>query len=333
MKNILLVAYSFIAALIGAGFASGQEILCYFIDFGKIGFYGILISAIFFSVFIYTVLNTCIKFNYHRFEDFISVFPGKITKNLIRICIIVFSFAVYSAMLSAASTSLFLLFNIPIPLGALISAVICSILFSRGLCSLFDTNGILGIVLATGIIICCIYMMRYREYHVFASAAEITGSAAVYSGYNLISLVPMVTLMSRRLKKRSEAAAASLITGAVLFLIMLLMFFLLSIYAHKIPLGEIPMLTLAQRQNTAFSFIYCLLLSGAIVTTLFSSGGAVTESLRISDKPKQILIMSAAAWLLSLMGFGNLVNTAYRICGVIGFFVCIITVIACKFKK
>lgn len=333
MKNILTVAYSFIAAIIGAGFASGQEILCYFIDFGKIGFYGIIISVLIYSIFIYTVLNTCIKHNYHSFNSFIEVFENHIIRKLVRICITIFSFAVYSAMLSAFGTSLYLIFNIPTTIGSLISAIFCSILFSRGLINLFDANGFLGIVLATGIIICCIYMMRYREYHVFSTITNASGSACIYSGYNLISLIPMLSLMSRKLKNRREVLSVSLITGSVLFLIMILMFFLLSVYANKIPLGEIPMLTLARRQNTLFSFIYCLLFSGAIITTLFSSGGAVSESLGITNKPKYIFIISATAWLLSLIGFGNLVNTAYRICGITGFIMCIITIISCKFKK
>ncbi len=333
MKNILLIAYSFVAALIGAGFASGQEILCYFIDLGKNGIYGVFVSAIIFSVFIYVVLSTCIKHKYHSFDSFISIFENSVTTKLIRGCTVVFSFAVYSAMLSASGTSLYLLFNIPVPLGAFISAVFCSIMLTRGLGSLFDTNGILGLILATGIIICCIYMARYREYHVFSTSAEITQNACIYSGYNLISLVPAITIMSRKLKSRTDAVSVALITGGVLLIIMLLMFCLIAVYANKIPLGEIPMLTLAKRQNVLFSFIYCLLLGGAIVTTLFSSGGAVTESLGIAAKPVHIFTMSVSAWLLSLIGFGNLVNTAYRICGIAGFFVCIITVIACKRKK
>lgn len=333
MKNILLVSYAFIAALIGAGFASGQEILCYFSVFGKQGAFGIFIASLIFAFFIYTVLCTCISHNLHDFDSFTEIFKNKIIKKIISGCITVFSFAVYSAMLSAAGTSICLLFNIPVFFGSLLSALACGFLFCRGIKGLFDANGLLGLLLATGIIICCIYMLRYREYHVFSDTAASAANSCIYSGYNLITLVPMITIMSTRLKSHSEALAVSAITGAILLLIMLLMFILLATYSNKIALGEIPMLTLAQRQNSFFSYIYCLLLSGAIVTTLFSSGGAVIESLGVSHSPTRIFGISAAAWILSLLGFGRLVNTAYRLCGIIGIIGCAAIIILCKNKN
>ena len=61
MKQIIIASYSFIAAVIGAGFASGQEIMCYFVRFGKLGFPGIVIFAAVFAVFSFSVMCACKK--------------------------------------------------------------------------------------------------------------------------------------------------------------------------------------------------------------------------------------------------------------------------------
>ena len=48
-KKVLTVAMAYIAIAVGAGFASGQEVLQYFVGFGPWGLVGALAAAIVFS--------------------------------------------------------------------------------------------------------------------------------------------------------------------------------------------------------------------------------------------------------------------------------------------
>ena len=50
MKNTFNIIWVIIGTLIGAGFASGQEINLFFYSYGKIGFIGLLISSIFYKL-------------------------------------------------------------------------------------------------------------------------------------------------------------------------------------------------------------------------------------------------------------------------------------------
>lgn len=333
MTNILIVSYSYIAALIGAGFATGQEILCYFITFGKYGLCGIAVSAAIFAVFAYFVLRICIKLRIHSFSSFLSLLGFRPAAQFIKLCTGSFSFTVYAVMLSACGTMLNMIFGIPIYAGSFICAVICAMLFCRSTEGVFDINGIIGIILTIGISVCCFYMLRYREYHVFSQSARAVGSGYIYSGYNIISVTPVLAVLSRRLKSRSDAAAVSITSGAAIFVLMLLIFSLLSIYHGKIYLGEFPMLTLAARQNKLFSYIYALLLTGAIISTMFSSGGSMIEIFALQNNRKSIWAASLCGYLLSLTGFSGLVNTAYRLFGLLGIAVGILTAVICLLKK
>ena len=329
MKRIFITAYAYIAALIGAGFASGQEILCYFNRFGKFGFYGVIISVLLFSVFAYIIFYTCIRIKTISFDDFLSVFPGRHTSGIFRCITGIFSFAVFAVMLAAFAEICAYTIGIPQKTGALIAAAVCAVILCHSPDGIITLNGIIGIMLAIGIAYCCFYILRYREFHVFSYSGEVTGNALIYSGYNLVTVLPVLVVTSRRLNSGTDAAASAVISGMVLFILMSLIFCILAMYDGKINLGEFPMLTMAYRQNKILGLFYGLLLGASIVTTLLSSAESVSEAFSLRKKYIKAAAVSAFAYMLSGAGFGTLVDTAYRITGIIGFVICGIVLVLC----
>lgn len=335
LVNILIVTYSIVAAIIGAGFASGQEMLLYFVTFNKYGILGIVITTFIFMLFIYAVLSLCVKARLNEYEDFIGIFKSSLTSRIIKIITLAFSFAVYSAMISASGEILFNSFGLPRSIGTLLCTVFSVLLLSVCGDKVFTFNAILGIILVLLITFSTMYMLFYREFHTFSSETiPAVNSALIYSGYNLVSLAPVLVMLSKRLKSQADTIAVSISAGVVSFIIMSLTFWLISIYANKINLGELPMLTLAKRQNTTFAGIYTFVLSSAIMTTLISSGGGLFDALKIKSNPLKLSLLSAVAYFVAGFGFSNLINTLYRICGIVGLFVCILIIFnSLRYKK
>ena len=56
MKEIFTITLVIIGALIGAGFASGQEIYSFFYSYGIMGIIGIIVTCILISLIIYKTL-------------------------------------------------------------------------------------------------------------------------------------------------------------------------------------------------------------------------------------------------------------------------------------
>lgn len=327
MINIFIVSYSYIAALIGAGFASGQEILCYFNSFGRYGFFGIILSSLIFTIFAACVLLVCVRFKINNFNNFLDSVCSKRMRFVTKTAAGLFSFAVFSVMLSASGEIGKIITGINPGICSLICAAFCSVLFCTGTKKVLDFNGIIGLILTAGIITCCLYILRYRDHHVFSEQAQVYTNAAIYSGYNLIPAAPVLVTLSRRLRKRVDAVSVSIISGTAFTLLTSLIFIILEIYNGKINLGEFPMLTLANRQSGIFAFIYLMLFSGAVATTLFSSGAAIAET--FGFKRYGILLFVSAGYLAAGVGFGKLIDTAYRICGIIGFIITIYITSAC----
>lgn len=334
MFNITVITYSVIAAIIGAGFASGQEILLYFAAFGKYGILGIILTATLSVFFVYAVLDLSHKYNYKTYDDFLTIFKNTALRRCIKIVTLLFSFAVYGAMLSAAGEIIFELFNIPYALSTLLCAVCAVIMFSAAGERIFTLNGILGTVLVVLIVFSVLYMLSYREFHVFSpKAVKAVSDGFIYSGYNLVSLTPVLVILSNRIKKHSETVSVSLCVGISVAVIMGLMFCLLSIYDGKINLGELPMLTLAKRQSNGFALFYAFVLFCAVLTTLISSGGGLIDTLVKKNKFFGTALITVLAYFFSSFGFSNLINTAYRFCGVGGIFVCTVTLFTYFWKK
>ncbi len=78
MKDILKIVFVIIGTLIGAGFASGQEMYVFFFAFGMKGFIGILISSILMGLIIYKVLKIINDHEIKNYKELLEVLiPGE----------------------------------------------------------------------------------------------------------------------------------------------------------------------------------------------------------------------------------------------------------------
>ena len=72
--NIFAVSFGYAAAVIGAGFASGQEIVSFFVKYGRYSLFGILIACLIFFAFSYAVLCSCKEYNIHSYDELLTKF-------------------------------------------------------------------------------------------------------------------------------------------------------------------------------------------------------------------------------------------------------------------
>ena len=75
MKKDFVVSGVYIAAIIGAGFASGSEFVYYFAKFGKLGFLGIVLSSLLFGLMAAWILGISKEKGYMVAMDALDVKP------------------------------------------------------------------------------------------------------------------------------------------------------------------------------------------------------------------------------------------------------------------
>lgn len=99
-----MILFTIIGAMIGAGFASGQEIYVFFYRFGFFGILGIITCNILMSYIIYKTLNLMLKYKFKNYKEFVNkIFESSYFKfnKIINIIVNVFLCITFFIMISA----------------------------------------------------------------------------------------------------------------------------------------------------------------------------------------------------------------------------------------
>lgn len=316
MKQSVMVAFSYIAASIGAGFASGAEVVSFFVGYGKESIIGVILSCVLFAVFSCIMLKDCIEYKISDFGEYLNLIMPDFCKKITDTVVFVFMAISLAAMSAAAGEILKDIFMLPNFLGVIIFSMLCVFLLNFSVAGLTKINGILGILIAIGLVLACIYIINFRFLEAFNSFSKITSSAVSYTAYNQIAAAVILCSMSSLLNTKKQTVLTSVLIGGGLFIILVFMWCVLGIYYGKVDLGEIPMLFIASRQGNVFYALYSIILFLAVLTTAISNGFGVTEYVkRKTTKWGALVIILFFMIFLSGIGFSVIVDTAYRICG------------------
>lgn len=316
MKQTVIVAFSYIAAVIGAGFASGAEVVSFFLAYGKESVIGIVLSCVLFGVFSYIMLKDCVEYGISDFSEYLKFIMPDFFRRITNAVVFIFMSISLAAMSAAAGEILNDIFMLPVFYGVIIFSILCVFLLNFSVFGLTKINGILGIIIAMGLVLSCIYIINFRFLETFNSLTKITSSAISYTAYNQVAAAVILCSMSTLLRTKRQAVFASGLIGVGVFVILMALWCVVGIYYGKVDLGEIPMLSIASRQGRGFYIIYSIILFLAVLTTAISNGFGVIEYVKkITSKWGSLVIILVFMIFLSEMGFSRIVNIAYRLSG------------------
>ena len=314
MKKIISAVGIYIAAVVGAGFASGQEAVSYFVRYGRISLIGVAIASFLFGAFAYSISDGIRKLDLDGFDEYIASYVNKNIAAVLSAAVKIFMASVFFAMISGGTELLYQSFCVPSAYGSAIICAICAFVMMSGSTRLLKLNSLLGIFLCAAILFVCFYILRYRETQaVFLPRSHWIISAVSYTGYNILTAGAAVS--SIRLDSKKECILFGIWSCVSIFAMMFCIWLVLSIYAGKIYLGELPMLTLAMRSGKGITIFFSAVLFTAMLTTALSAG------LSLLPRQKNILdplILCAGGYLASHISFSFIVGIVYRICGYAG---------------
>lgn len=314
MKKIICAAGVYIAAVVGAGFASGQEAVSYFVRYGNISFIGVIIASVIFGIFAYAVSDGVRRYGATDFDGYIACILKPAVSDAFSVCVKIFMISVFFAMVSGGAVLLDESFGIEPRFGALLISVICGAVLISGNRRVLEVNSVLGIFLCISVVLVCFYILRYRETQTLAPyRGQWAVSAAAYAGYNI--LTAGAVLGDIRFERKRQCALFGAVSAIAMFAMMACMWVVLSIYSGKIYLGELPMLTLAMRAGKGITVFFTVVLFTAMITTALSAGmGALPAKRGVLAA----LLLCAAGYLMSAVSFSFIVGVIYRICGYAG---------------
>lgn len=314
MKNDLTVAGAYIASVIGAGFASGSEIVCYFAAYGRKGFGGIIIASVLFALSATAVLEISRRTDSRNWKDVMNVLFGRRCAAVINALTAAFMFCIFAAMIAGSGESLSEMAGCKKAVGVFFILIITALILFFDVRGVMAANGAMAAFIVIGTVGVCMYLFNFREINVFKYDVKWLVSGATYTGYNILTASTVLPPMSRFCKSGKRVG---IISGCVIFVLLCSLWGIISIYYGKINLGVFPMLTLCRRHGVIIGAIYSAVLFAAMLTTAVANAFSLTDMFR-GTKLFRIGAVIAPGLLLSSFKFDFFIGKVYKYAGFLG---------------
>lgn len=332
MKKSFQIGSAFIGIIVGAGFASGQEILQFFTSFGYLGIAGSIIAAILFAFLGMNLMELGSRLQTSSHKDVIYHICGRYVGIFVDVLITFFLFGVTVVMFSGAGAIFEEQFGLPAFAGSLFMAVITIASVT------LNVQKVIGLISAITpfLLVLVILIAGYSLFHYDPSSIDMDAAVAktspaapnwimgalLYVSYNIAAGVAMITVIGGTVKDRKVARRGGIIGGLGLGLLILLINISMLPQLEKISDVAMPMITLSNAIHPVVGFLMAIVLIGMIYNTAVAMLYAFSARIVKPEKPSFktfTILFGILAFIASFLGFVNLVGTVYPITGYLGF--------------
>lgn len=314
------LVFTFIGTIIGAGFASGQEIRKYFADFGICGFIGIIFVSM---IFIFIGEKIMLMGRSRRAESYDEIL-GYAFKCKFRIIVdyilCFFLVTTASTMFSGAGAFFSQTFGMNFSLISLIMMIITAIIVICGINKIMKISFVIVPILI--ILTCIISVVAFKNVNFniysglrFGNIFNALISALIYGAYNIIMGLSILPSLGNNAKDKKEIRFIASLSGIIIGVFGTIIYFALLSNYDKIQSVEIPIIVLA---GNSYSFIYGISFIIAVLTTAIGCLYGVYT--RFNKNIPIFLAICFIAYFISLFGFSVLVAKLYYAMGIFGVF-------------
>lgn len=346
MKKGWEIAGAFVGIIVGAGFASGQEVLQYFTSFGMWGIAGSVVAMLLFAYLGKHIAQLGTETQTISHKQVIYLIGGRYIGAILDILITFFLFGVAVVMFAGSGSTMHQTFGITPMLGSSLLVLLTILTLILNIENLIKVIGAVTPYLLGIIFVILVYSMftsdlSASEQHALAlqqtSAAPnwILG-ALLYVSYNLAAGAALLIVMGGTVKDKRISGfgggVGGLVTGLLILLINIAMLMKMDVIAGY----DMPTLVLAEQIHPAVGVLMSIALIGMMYNT--AVGMLYSFTVRFFDPKSRnfkiiIVIVGIVGFFASLVGFTSLVGKVYSTMGYIGFALIIGTLVAVVRRK
>jgi len=324
---ILVMGY--LGAVIGAGFASGQEIVQFFVVYGERGAWGALLAMLLFALCGGLLLHLAHREGIANYQELLTYLLGPSWGRAADFALAIFLFLGISTMLSASGAVFYEHLYLPKNAGIISAYLLVVILLATGKKGLIRSYNLLvpaKVLLLLGI----------SAYAAFVVKADTLPAAAVincpadsrywalssllYVAYNF-SLAMVVLTEYQPVTNRAAGIRGALGGGLLLGLLVVINYLALIKFLPEVLHYQVPMLYVAGRISLSAKHVYTLVLWMGVLTTAIANAYGFAQRFAsltgLAYGPCLALCMTLALPVAS-QSFAGLVGKIYPLFGVLG---------------
>ena len=177
-SSIFQIAAVYVGTVVGAGFATGKEIVEFFTQFGLYGFLGILIAG---YLFIFTgtkIMLVAARIQATSYEEFNEYLFGKKPAFIINLFFLLMLLGVSAVMISGAGAVFEEQLGMPKRFGVWLTIVLATVVLFFGTRGLFAINSfVVPVMISFSLILC---FLTIGEGHFFESLSKVPESGLTW---------------------------------------------------------------------------------------------------------------------------------------------------------
>ncbi len=340
-KESLTIAFAYVGVIVGAGLSSGQDLMQYFISFGKIGLLGALLLGLLNVLFGKIIITLGSYYQSSNHKEVFEHIATPILNRIIDLTLIISSFVMGFVMIAGAGANLHQQFDIPSWSGALFCSLLVIVV------SFLDFEKITNVLgIFTPVIIVIIFgMMLYSlwtqpvDIHGMDQAAKSLTPAlpnvwlSVFNYFSLCVLtgVSMAFVLGGSIVRIGVAEKGGTIGGVLIGVVIFCATLTLFLNMDTATSAEIPMLSIINQIHPVLALFYAIVIFALIFNTSFSLFYGLAKRFAGENQKKLqrwMIGIVALGFLCSFGGFKSLVSKMYPILGYMGFVLLAVLLIA-----
>jgi uncharacterized membrane protein YkvI len=337
IKIRLSLVMGYLGAVVGAGFASGQEIVQFFVSCGGAGYKGCILA-----MFLFASCGGILMYMAHchstgSYQEMLQELMGERRSKLLDLLLAAFLFLGLSMMLSASGAVFHEHLYKPKEWGILAAASLVAVFLYSGKNGLIKSYNVLVpaklvlLLAITGYAALATDGTQTETFTVFFYPREEGGwiiSAILYVAYNF-ALAMVVLTEYQALGTRKDGIWGAIWGGAVLGILIILNYLALGKYLPVILHYEVPMLYIAGEISPVTKAVYTVVLWVGILTTAIANAYGFAQrfaSFTCMSYGLSLFITLILALPISLQSFSALVSKVYPLFGLLGIIILVVLV-------
>lgn len=338
VRRVVTIAGSFIALLIGSGFATGQEIIQYFSSYGWWGILGVFIMFLMMTFVGVEFITVGYRKKFEHPNDIYGYYVGDKIGKFFDIFSVFFIYLSFIVMLAGAGATVFEQYGLPTWVGATGMAVVVALIAILGLGRIVDVIGNIGpVIVVLSVFVGVSAIIRHFDQAPVAvdvmqnlvanqevKVASTNWLLAVFSyvGFCLLWLAAFLSQVGANTNSEKEAKAGAFWGSAGFSLGVLAMSLAILFGIAGLGGSQIPALILAREINPTFGYVYSITILLGIFTTAVPLLWTVISRFAKEGTPRYrglTLVLAAIGWFIAMfVQFDTLVNYVYVLNGYVG---------------
>jgi len=324
----LQIAFVYVGTVIGAGFATGKEIVEFFTQFGFIGFLGIMVSGYLFIVMGTKTMRVSIKLKAQSYEELNEYLFGKKLAFFFNMAMLVMLICVSGVMLAGAGALFEEQLGLSKQLGIWLTIFGGVIVIINGTKGLLAVNSFVVPLMITFNLIVFLVSSQTPEFFssLFSSASSDISIQSIvspfaYTAFNLALAQAVLVPVAAEINDERTIRWGGIIGGLFLTIILLSSHFVL-LQLPDVTSLEIPMASVMNNVAYGISGIYLCIIYGEIFTSIIGNIYGLERQLSHYWPIQPILLYISVfliAFCLSQLHYGRLLSFLYPLFGYFSF--------------